>query len=386
MSNSMILPRDSSKISYMQDYNDNSKPQLSSIQTLINLEYVDLALRKILFDRGNGKTIFIGDIGASEGKNSIAFLKYVGEWLERNQFSGNSFVYHIDLPSNNFNVLIQEYQNNVDSYVVHPEWKMQGASVGNSFYNKCVPDLHLDLSFCCSALHWMSSVPSSLESTTWIHSGRVPQTTYKLWADAARKDWKTILQMRANETKNKGLLLLANPAQSDAGNKQKLLIGELSRDIFDDMRPLGLLPQGFTKEMEHSFVLPFYRRTLSEHLDQEILQETGWQVLLAEVRTVPNPFWKKFSNDSCVQEFVSNYVNHIRAINTSSLSRCFEQIVSDEKIVVEHVNQYFNFMQTKILQLINEDKVDNHHENSVVRQLAKDQYTCFMVLEKTTVE
>lgn len=36
----------------------------------------------------------------------------------------------------------------------------------------------------------------------------------------------------------------------------------------------------------------------------------------------------------------------------------------------------------EILQLIDEDDVDNHHENSVIRQLAKDQQTCFVVLEQ----
>jgi S-adenosylmethionine-dependent carboxyl methyltransferase len=143
---------------------------------------------------GPAGTVTIVDYGASEGRNSLAPIGAAVEAVRRARGEHQPvWVFHTDLPGNDFGSLFETVADDPDSYRrpgVHT------AAVGGSFYEQVLPTGSVSVAWSSIAVHWLSAVPATLDGF-WFSSA--DPARYAAWARAAAVDWRAFLTARAAE-------------------------------------------------------------------------------------------------------------------------------------------------------------------------------------------
>ncbi|OQS06263.1 benzoate carboxyl methyltransferase-like [Thraustotheca clavata] len=157
-------------------------------------------------------TIRIADLGASEGRNSMALLATVLELLQEFLPASQSrefIVYHEDLPANDFNSLLNTI-NSTLSYL-HNRPNVYASVISKSFYERLVPAESLDVVVSFISLHWLSSIPAPVPGNNMTMSQVTRDAypgIYKLWKDKAHEDLVKFLRLRAIELSDHGVMCL----------------------------------------------------------------------------------------------------------------------------------------------------------------------------------
>jgi hypothetical protein len=193
-------------------YNKNAS--IPAAGGLLALPLLEQAARLIELD-GSDRPIVIADYRSSEGKNSldpmraaIAVLR-AGAGLER-----PIFVYHTDLPANDFNSLFEVLESDPNSYI-RGERNVFPSAIGRSFYQSVLPPDHVDLAWSSYAAVWLSRILRQIPDHFFI-----PCSTGAVRAEFERQaalDWQTFLSLRAAELRPGGRLVVALPALADDG-------------------------------------------------------------------------------------------------------------------------------------------------------------------------
>ena len=69
---------------------------------------------------------------------------------------------------------------------------------GSSFYQRCFPPGSIDLGFCATAMHWLTSTPTPIPDA--LHSACTADgAAQRAFSERAAKDWEHILLQRAHE-------------------------------------------------------------------------------------------------------------------------------------------------------------------------------------------
>ena len=369
-------------------YNEHSRPQGSTSDYCVAQGFLGRAVEAIpvsaLRER---RPITIADYGASQGKNSIAIVNAALDCLiallqpqqrgEGEDDSGGArepaaldvVVYHEDLPSNDFASLLAVLQRHSESYLQRADVHARAECVPRSFFEPCLEAGSVSFAFASSAFHWLSGVPSPLEGSVWVHSSRVPEEVQRQWADWARKDWANLLRLRSAELHQGGVLLLNNPGRAE-DERPILLIGDVMRDACEGEEP-------------ERFTVPFYRRTLAEHLDEAALSAAGLEVVFAEARAVPSSLWAEFTaNGGDVKRVLDAFLGHIEAVSHAACCSWLSATHSSPQALTAAAAAYFGRLRKRVERLIEEDTNGRLSEQSVVRQLANDHHTMFLALRK----
>lgn len=171
-------------------YNANASAQAAS--SVFGLDRVRAAAASAPL--GPAGAVTIVDYGASEGLNSLAPVATAVEAVRGARGEAQPvWVFHTDLPGNDFGSLFDTVANHPGSYRrpgVHT------AAIGRSFYEQLLPDGAVSVGWSSIAVHWLRAVPGPL-SGFWFTTASPAQ--YVTWERAAAADWRAFLDARAGE-------------------------------------------------------------------------------------------------------------------------------------------------------------------------------------------
>jgi hypothetical protein len=217
-------------------YNRNAS--IPAAGGLLALPLLEQAARLIHLDSGE-RPIVIADYGSSEGKNSLAPMRAAIAVLRaRAGLERPIFVYHTDLPANDFNTLFEVLESDPDSYV-RGERNVFPSVIGRSFYQSVLPPSYVDLSWSSYAAVWLSRVPCQIPDHFFI-----PCSTGAVRAEFERQaalDWETFLSLRATELRPGGRLVVALPSLADDGSIALAAIMDDANAVLSELVSAGLI-------------------------------------------------------------------------------------------------------------------------------------------------
>ncbi|MGE5262158.1 MAG: hypothetical protein ACM3S0_02150 [Acidobacteriota bacterium] len=185
----------------MVDYNANSSAQQSMVATQTP------AIRKLVQNIGSVRPEFrIADYGCGPGISTINVARPAIEACREMDGDGPIAVCHVDQPGNDWNALFTLVSGPA-GYVKDRTGIRTEAAVG-SFYDRNVSDESVNLATSFASSHWLShAVHLNAPGTVWFADlqGKARQEM----ATLARNDWIRFLQLRAQELRPGGYLLVS---------------------------------------------------------------------------------------------------------------------------------------------------------------------------------
>jgi hypothetical protein len=161
--------------------------------------------------------VFIADYGASEGRNSLRpMAAAIGVLRERLGAGRPLFVFHTDLPGNDFAALFETLATDPDSYLRNDPATF-AAAIGRSYYAQILPACSVTLGWSSWAVQWLSRTPAEIPDQVQVAYSRDPAARDAYAAQAAQ-DWQEFLAMRSRELSPGGRLVVLTMATDDAGD------------------------------------------------------------------------------------------------------------------------------------------------------------------------
>ena len=146
-------------------YNKNAS--IPAAGGLLALPLLKQAARLIQLD-GSDRPIVIADYGSSEGKNSLDPMRTaIAALRARAGLERPIFVYHTDLPANDFNSLFEVLESDPGSYI-RGERNVFPSAIGRSFYQSVLPPSYVDLAWSSYAAVWLSQIPCQIPDHFFI--------------------------------------------------------------------------------------------------------------------------------------------------------------------------------------------------------------------------
>jgi SAM dependent carboxyl methyltransferase len=147
------------------------------------------------------KPIVIADYGSSQGKNSLAPRGIAVKALRRRVGPDRPiFVFHVDLPTNDFTSLFELADSDPNSYVLD-EPNVLSSAIGRSFYRPVFPSGSVDLAWSSYAAHWLSQTPAYIPGHfVWLRGEGQIVAAFNRQGE----DWEAFLTLRARELGQEG--------------------------------------------------------------------------------------------------------------------------------------------------------------------------------------
>ena len=168
----------------------------------------------------NSTPFSIADFGTADGGTSIPLMRSVVAAVRHAEPAAPIVVHYEDQAQNDWQSLFKLVHGAMPG---GPQTYMDGSidnvyvlATGASFYQPCFAPASIDLSFCATAMHWLTRVPATIPDA--LHSACSKDAgALAAFAEQAAGDWEKILVLRAAELKSGGQLVVANFAIDDAG-------------------------------------------------------------------------------------------------------------------------------------------------------------------------
>lgn len=201
------------------------------------------------------------------------------------------------------------YGINID--VPFEEGNVYVEACGVGFHQQCYPSGSIDLGISFTAMHWLSTNPSTLKGTTEaMHAARLAHGTSTSNSDEvhkqnlgveekiqAEKDWLAILHARSNELKTGGKFVTANFCVSDQG----YFLGQTDKgaSMWDSFlaswNELYYADKLINEEERLGVSFPNYYRTTDEFI-QGVEQIPHLKLISAEEKIVRCPYREQYTN------------------------------------------------------------------------------------------
>lgn len=262
--------------------------------------------------------ICFADFGAADGVLSMPLLnKAVGE-IRQAAPDVPIVVYSTDLPDADFKTFFEaiavgrhDETNYRDNYR-----DVYAYAVGSSFFGKIFPDNTIDIAFSSSSMHYLSSLPGSLNGH--LHSSCVDADTARPFRAQAERDWVEILLHRSQELAPGGLFHIALLGVDEKG---RFLGSTEGRRLFDvyhqlwgELSAAGVISQ---TEFERACFQQHYR-TLDEVQKPfktkkypDIAETLSLESI--ESRIVPCPFHQSLKDGMDHRLFAKRFVDTHRS-------------------------------------------------------------------------
>ena len=265
-------------------YNKNAAiPAAGDVLALPLLEQAPLLINVDTGDR----PIVIADYGSSEGKNSLTPMRTAIAVLRARAGRRRPiFVYHTDLPANDFSTMFEVLESDPESYV-RGERNVFPSAIGRSFYQPVLPPNHVDLAWSSYAAVWLSRIPRQIPDHFFI-----PCSTGTVRAQFDRQaalDWETFLSLRAAELRPGGRLVVALPALPDDGSTGLAPIMNHANRVLSELVVAGLISAEERGRMtlascprrERDLLAPFaehgqFQGLVVEHCSTTVGADTAW--------------------------------------------------------------------------------------------------------------
>lgn len=264
----------------------NKYARLPAGGAALALPLLEAAVGNIAVDPGD-QPVVIADYGSSQGKNSLAPMQAAIRTL-RTRLGPNRaiFVFHTDLPANDFNTLFQVLDTDPDRYVLD-EPNVFSCAIGRSFYRNVLPPGHVHLGWSSYAAVWLSRIPTlipghfvAVRSTGAVRAGFDRQ---------GAEDWEAFLSLRASELRPGGRLVVVLPALDDDGSSGFEDLFDCANAVLAEMVDEGAITAderarmvlGAYPRRRRDLLAPFrnggqFRHLIVEHCDLSVLPDAAW--------------------------------------------------------------------------------------------------------------
>jgi hypothetical protein len=163
---------------------------------------------------GDGPIVIV-DYGSSQGRNSLPPMRAAIEALRARAGPDRPiWVYHEDLPLNDFNALFAVVATDPDSYLRNRQ-NVFASAIARSFYEPVLPANSVHLGWSSYAAQWFSRIPTTIPDH-FAPSLAKGETRAAFEAQGA-VDWARFLALRSEELRRGGKLVVAVPGMEENG-------------------------------------------------------------------------------------------------------------------------------------------------------------------------
>jgi SAM dependent carboxyl methyltransferase len=206
--------------------------------------------------------VVIADYGSSEGHNSLKPIAATIRALrERVGHERAIFVFHTDLPGNDFTALFQTLANDPDSYLRNDPAAF-AAAVGRSYFEQILPADSVTLGWSAWAVQWLSQVPCVIPDQVQVAYSR-DAAARSAFAKQAAEDWRRFLTMRSRELRPGARLVVLTMATDDSGDFGYRPVVDALYGTLVDIVDRGLI----RKEEFRRMVIPTFGRTRAQFME-----------------------------------------------------------------------------------------------------------------------
>jgi hypothetical protein len=206
--------------------------------------------------------VVIADYGSSEGHNSLKPIAATIRALrDRVGHERAIFVFHTDLPGNDFTALFQMLANGPNSYLRNDPAAF-AAAVGRSYFQQILPADSVTLGWSAWAVQWLSQVPCAIPDQVQVAYSR-DAAARSAFAEQAAEDWRRFLTMRSRELRPGARLVVLTMATDDSGDFGYRPVVDALYGTLVDMVDRGLI----RKEEFRRMVIPTVGRTRVQFME-----------------------------------------------------------------------------------------------------------------------
>ena len=284
---------------------------LSTVQLAGNLLNVG-RLTESLHCFQQDSLIHMGDFASATGLNSMkTFTPALVSLRERS--NTEVVVHHVDLPTNHWETLMNNYWNSEFSYRHITGVYM--SAVGGSLYTRVFPKDYLSLVYSSSALHWLSElVPVTADMTL--------EALNKATKERSDSDLRLFLSHRYEELKTGGRIL----TRAAVTSIHKSLISHLLQSPAFQSLP---------REFFLSMIGRIRHRTLSDY--EEVLTSftDKYKVIELTEETREHPLFTQLNRDGDREKFADRMIEEVKTVATSSITTIAKGLGMDTNQVME---------------------------------------------------
>ena len=240
-------------------YNRSSSVQ--AVSSLPAVAFLERAARAVALPP-SPELVVVADYGSSEGHNSLTPMAVaIGALRERVGHQRAIFVFHTDLPGNDFTALFQTLANDPNSYLLNDPTTF-AAAIGRSYFKQILPADSVTLGWSAWAVQWLSRVPCAIPDQVQIAYSQ-DAVARSAFAQQAGDDWRTFLAMRSLELRPDGRLVVLTMATDDSGDFGYRPVVDALYGALLDMVDHGLIG----KEEFRRMVIPTVGRTRAQFME-----------------------------------------------------------------------------------------------------------------------
>ena len=318
-------------------YNRSSSVQAAG--SLPAIAVLERAARSVPLGTSADEMI-IADYGSSEGHNSLSPMSAAINVLRERAGSHQAvFVFHVDVPGNDFTALFETLAKDANSYLRNnPE--VFSAAIGRSYFEQVLPASSVTLGWSAWAIQWLSRVPSTISDHVVIAHSR-DAAARAAFAEQSAKDWETFLAMRSLELRPGARLVLVTMAtdeHDDFGYRQ--VVDALYEGLVD------LVHRGVIRNEElQRMAISAVGRTRTQLT--EPFAKTGHFAGLAfenfELFYGDDPIWRLFQTSGDAQAFGAQWAAFCRASVFPTLAMSLDRVPGDVRST-----KFFNELESGI--------------------------------------
>lgn len=289
------------------------------------LPLLENAVRNVTLDGGD-QTVVIADYGSSQGKNSMLPMQVAIKGLRRRVGSSRPIsVYHIDQPSNDFNVLFAVLDADPDRYILDDP-NVFPSAIGRSFYESVLPPSSVHLGWSSYAAVWLSRVPTLIPGHFIALASTGPVRAE--FDHQAAKDWEVFLSLRARELRPGGRLVVVLPALPEDGSSGFQNIMDQANAVLGEMVADGAI----TSEERTRMVIGSYPRRKRDLLApfERDGRFQGLSVEDIEISELPDAAWTDYEQDGNKEALATKHALFFRSVFMPSLASALDRARSGE--------------------------------------------------------
>lgn len=293
--------------------------------SVLALPHLENAVRSIELDLGD-HAVVIADYGSSQGKNSMLPMETAIKGLRQRLGSSRPIlVFHIDQPSNDFNVLFEVLHADPNRYALDDP-SVFSAAIGRSFYGSVLPPGSVTLGWSSFAAVWLSRVPTVIPGhfTAIRATGAVREEFER----QAAKDWEAFLSLRSRELQLGGRLVVVLPGRGDDGATQLEHFMDEANEVLGEMAGEGAI----TSKERARMVLGTYPRRKADLLAPFASngQFEGLCVEDSAMFELTDPAWADYERDGAKEALAARHALFFRSIFMPSLASALDRVRSGD--------------------------------------------------------
>jgi len=285
--------------------------------------------------------VVIVEYGCADGGNSqIPVRDIIKRLFELKGKEIPVHVVHNDLPSSNFSFLFSLVENSQQSYKQEFGKNSQICcfASGSSFYNQIISSGSASLAFSSSAFHWIKQRHFRLQSDTLLHYDAQPEENIR-WVKASIENLKEIFELRINELRLGGRLLVSHASYSPNHRPPvSQLLRRIDKILFEELVDRD---HKLTREEARACTIPLgilpFSEVLSIFSDGLFFPEHssfGFKLLQSDTNPTPDPYFEQFKKGVIsLDEYSDTLCRSIRAWFEVAFKSGLPDSVNKEDIV-----------------------------------------------------